>query len=210
MRDLSGIPVMLDVTGRRCLVVGGGRVAARRARALQAAGAEVVVVAPQVDPAVAQIGGEIRQRAFEADDLDGAWLVVVATNNPTVNQAVHAEARTRNLLVNRADDADASDLAFMVSHRDGPLTAAVHTGGASAAAAVRIRDAVAAQLDPDWPVLLRHAKSARRKIQATVADPTKRTALLGRLTDNAAMQALKSGGESALEGFYADMIRDSD
>ena len=210
MAQYAGIPVMLDVTGRRCVIVGGGRVAARRAQTLHEAGADVLVVAPRVDIHIANVSVDVRQRVFEAKDLDDAWLVVVATDDPKVNHAVHVAAKARNVLVNRADDADASDVTFMVNHRAGPLTVAVHTGGASASAAVRIRDDVAAQLDGGWAVLLQHAKDARKRIQQAIDDPTKRTALLRRLTDDTAMHALQSGGESALLELYADIMRGLD
>lgn len=201
---------MLDVAGRRCVVVGGGRVAARRAQSLHDAGADVLVVAPRVDLHIANVGVEIRQRVFEPSDLDHAFLVVVATDRPEVNEAIHTAARGRGVLVNRADDADRADLTFMTAHQSGPLTVAVHTGGASASAAVRIRDDLAGYLDPGWGVLLGHAKIARKRIQAAIDDPTKRTALLRRLTDDSAINTLKSGGESALEQLYADIMRGLD
>lgn len=210
MESPAAIPVMLDVTGRRCVIVGGGRVAARRASTLHEAGARVLVVAPRVDIHIANVGVEVRQRVFEPGDLDGALLVVVATDNREVNEAIHQAARDRGVLVNRADDADQADLTFMTAHHSGPLTVAVHTGGASASAAVRIRDDLAGQLDAGWGVLLTHAKVARKRIQAAIDDPTKRTALLRRLTDDTAMHALQTGGETALQELYADIMRGLD
>lgn len=210
MDEPSGIPVMLEVAGRRCVVVGAGPVGARRARSLAEAGARVVVVALQVHPSVRLAGVQVEQRAFEPSDLDGALLVVVATDVAEINDAVAEAAAERGVLVNRADDASAGQLSFMTTHQDGPLTVALHSGGASASAATRIRDELVEQLDPDWVRLLTLALPARHAIQQRYADAAKRSALLRRLSDDNAMQTLKTGGESALKALYADIMQDSD
>lgn len=204
----SDLPVMLKVAGRRCLVVGAGGIGVRRAKLLAEAGAHVVIVAPQVHPSARLIGAQIHERPFEPDDLAGVLLAVVATGDPAVNQVVSEAAVERGVLVNRSDQGHAGDLTFMSSHRDGPLTIAVHTGGASASAAAHIRALLADSLDPDWAELLTLALPVRQQIQAAVSDPAKRTALLRRLTDDNAMQTLKAGGESALKELYADIMRD--
>jgi len=200
---------MLAVAGRRCVVVGGGAVGLRRARSLVQAGAQVALVAIELAEPAAPAGLTYEQRGFLPCDLDGALLVVIATDDPAVNDAVAQAAAERGVLTNRADGASEGDLAFMTSHREGPLTVAVHSGGASARAATLIRDQIAQQLDPDWARLLTLALPLRRQIQARVPDDAKRAALLRRLTDEQAMQALKSGGESALKRLYADIIQDS-
>lgn len=199
---------MLDVAGRRCVVVGAGGVGARRARVLSEAGAKVVVIALQVHPTARLAGQRVEERAFEPEDLDGALLVVAATDIPEINDAVCQAAVERGVLINRADDASKGDVAFMASHRDGPLTVAVHSGGASASAAARIRDLIASELDPAWAQLLNLVLPARETIQQHVSDPAKRAELLRRLSDDQAMQALKSGGETALQSLYADIMRD--
>lgn len=202
------LPVMLKVADRRCLVVGAGGVGVRRAKLLGQAGAHVTIIAPQVHPSARLFGAHIHERAFEPKDLDGMLLAVAATADPAINQAVSDAASERGVLVNRSDRGHSGDLTFMTSHRDGPLTIAVHTGGASASAATRIRALIADSIDPVWPQLLSLALPARQQIQAAVSDPTKRTELLRRLTDDAAIQALKTSGESGLRLLYADIMRD--
>ena len=94
----DGYPIVLRIRGRRCVVAGGGAVAARKVAPLLAAGAEIVVIAPTVDPAIEQALSEgtlsIERRAFEVSDLDGAFLAIVATDRPDVNRAVR-QARSR-------------------------------------------------------------------------------------------------------------------
>ncbi|MBX2851955.1 MAG: bifunctional precorrin-2 dehydrogenase/sirohydrochlorin ferrochelatase [Phycisphaeraceae bacterium] len=204
----ADLPIMLKVHRRRCLVVGAGGVGVRRAKLLAEAGAHVVIIAPQVHPSARLIGAEIHERGFEPADLNGVLLAVAATSDPAVNQAVSDAATEHGVLVNRSDRAAAGDLAFMSSHRDGPLTVAVHTGGASASAAARIRSLLAESLDPAWAELLSLALPARQHIQAVVSDPAKRTAMLRRLTDNKAIDTLKADGESGLKSLYDDIMKD--
>jgi len=205
---ISDLPVMLTVRGKRCVVVGAGAVGARRARLLSEAGAKVVVIAPQVADSARLEGVEIHERAFEPSDLDGALLVIAATNSREVNEAVGYAAAQRGVLCNRTDDAAQGGLTFMSSHRNGPLTVAVHSGGASAAAAGHIRDGLVAQLDQDWGPLLSMARPIRERIKQLVVEPGKRALLLHRLTDDRAMHKLKTAGKSGLLAHYDDMMKD--
>lgn len=166
------------------------------------------MIAPVVHPSARLISAEIHERCFEPADLDHALLTVAATNDPAINEAVGQAAAERGVLINRSDEASMGNLTFMASHQDGPLTIAIHTGGASASAAARIRSLLVDQLDPDWARLLAIALPARKQIQDRVSDAAKRVELLRRLTDEQAMALLKSGGESALDAYYADMMRD--
>jgi uroporphyrin-III C-methyltransferase/precorrin-2 dehydrogenase/sirohydrochlorin ferrochelatase len=88
----SGFPLLLDLTGRRAVVVGGGQVALRRARALDAAGADVLVVARRLRPEFGELGFAVAERGFAATDLDGAWLAMACTDDPAVNADVAAGA----------------------------------------------------------------------------------------------------------------------
>ncbi|WP_172826029.1 precorrin-2 dehydrogenase/sirohydrochlorin ferrochelatase family protein [Friedmanniella luteola] len=100
----------LRLTGRRVVVVGGGHVATRRVPRLIEAGARVCVVAPGVSPWIARAAAadELvwQQRAFRPGDLEGAWYVLAATDDPPTNRAVSAEAEDRRVFCVRADRAD--------------------------------------------------------------------------------------------------------
>jgi uroporphyrin-III C-methyltransferase / precorrin-2 dehydrogenase / sirohydrochlorin ferrochelatase len=142
---MPGFPLLLDVAGRRAVVVGGGVVAARRARALHEAGAEVLVVAPSVVDDIAALGVETVQRAFEAGDLDGAWLAMACTDNPSVNAAVAAAAEARRVFCVRADAASEGTARTTAVARHDGLTVAVN-GGDDPSRAVALRDAIATAL----------------------------------------------------------------
>jgi uroporphyrin-III C-methyltransferase/precorrin-2 dehydrogenase/sirohydrochlorin ferrochelatase len=142
---MQGFPALLDLTDRRVVVVGGGAVAARRARALAEAGADVFVVAPLISADIAELDVQTRQRPFEDDDLDGAWFAIACTDDPAVNAAVSAAAERRRIFCVRADRAaDGTARTAAVARRDG-ITVAVN-GGDDPARAVTLRDAIAAAL----------------------------------------------------------------
>ncbi|HEU5006548.1 MAG TPA: uroporphyrinogen-III C-methyltransferase [Jatrophihabitantaceae bacterium] len=143
---MSGFPLLLDVTGRRIVVVGGGTVATRRVRALAEAGASVVVVAPQLAPEIIDLGVETHPRAFTDADLDGAWLAVACTDDRDVNAAVAAAAERRRIFCVRSDAAPGGTARTpAVLRRDG-MTVAV-TGGDDPRRAVALRDAISLALD---------------------------------------------------------------
>jgi precorrin-2 dehydrogenase/sirohydrochlorin ferrochelatase len=146
----------LDLRARSCLVVGGGRIAAEKVQGLLACGADVTVVAPELDEELRTIPVALLERHFEAADLDERFLVVAATNDRAVNAAVSAEADRRFLLCNVADDPELCSFILPAVVRRDPILVGVSTGGASPALAQRIRDDIADLVQP------RHAELARR------------------------------------------------
>lgn len=195
---MDGLALMLRLTGRRVVIIGGGPVAVRRAAAMLDAGASVTVIAPSIDPLLADMGVECHERGYAGGDLDGATLAVIASDDPAVNERVAAEARAAGVLVNRVDDADAGDVQVMAHGRAGPITVAVHSGGVSAAAAAMIRDELMLSLDPAWRTLLETAAPFRSMIQQRVQQPDERRRRLIALTSAEAMATLKQQGVEAL------------
>ena len=106
--SIAGYPVNLVVRDRRCVVVGAGRIAARKIEALVGAGARVHVIAPEIGEEVRAWADDgaltLSERAFEAADLDEAWLATTATGVPAVDRAVFEAGDARRLWVNSADD----------------------------------------------------------------------------------------------------------
>lgn len=195
---MHDFPIMLNVRGRRCVVVGGGRVASRRATSLVAAGANVTVVAPDLDASVRAIEVQCIARPYQRGDLKGAFLVVVATDNENVNDAAAQEAREEGALLNRSDDSTAGDVTVPAHARHGCLTLCVHTSGVSATAAAAIRRDLSHALDKDWVRLLDVVSPYRSRICDTIEDPSTRRQRLTDMVGNEAMRALKTGGEEAL------------
>lgn len=163
-------PVGLVVAGRPVLVVGGGRVAAAKVGELVRCGADVLVVAPEVDEVVrAHPGVRVSRRAYESGDVVGQRLVVTATDDPAVNAAVAADADAAGIWVNSADDPANCTFTLPSRVRRGPLLATFSTGGRSPALATWLRRRFAEELGPEYEVLLELLAEERDRIRATGA-----------------------------------------
>jgi uroporphyrin-III C-methyltransferase/precorrin-2 dehydrogenase/sirohydrochlorin ferrochelatase len=149
-------PLALRLAGRRVLVVGGGAVATRRVPALLAAGARVDLVSPRLSPALHAHADAGRitwiERRFQLSDVDGAWLVQVAVDDPAAAAEVSAAAEQNRIFCVRADDRDAATAWTPAVTRHGPVTVAVTDGG-DRRRAMAVRDLVANALDADLPAM---------------------------------------------------------
>lgn len=149
-------------------VIGGGRVAARKVASLLEVEAKVRLVSPRLAPETAEQaddpGVELRQRKFEPQDLDGAALVICATDNETLNRSVAAEADKRGLFVNVVDVPPLCSFIVPAVVRRGELTLAVSTGGASPAAARRLRERLQDEFGPAWGPYLKLMRALRERV----------------------------------------------
>jgi len=144
--QLPGYPLLLDLSGRRVVVVGGGGVAARRVPALIEAGAQVHVISPEVGAELPGSGALILSRGYVHGDLEGAWFVLACTDDPTVNEAVAAEAARRRIWCVRADFAPGGTARTPAVTRSSGLTVAVNADDDPRLAAA-VRDAIRVQID---------------------------------------------------------------
>jgi siroheme synthase-like protein len=162
-------PVFLDVSQRRCVVIGGGAVAQRRVEGLLAAGAIVTVVSPVITETLGRLvaQGVVRHigRAYEAGDLAGFNLVFVATDNREVNESIFSEARAVGIWINAADDPQNCDFILPAVVRRGELSVAISTGGASPASARAIREELDTYFTPDYALLVRIAGEVRQELK---------------------------------------------
>jgi siroheme synthase-like protein len=169
-RSLLGYPVNLVVAGRRCVVVGAGRIAARKVGGLLTAGADVHVVAPDLGDQVRAWRDEgrvtVAERVFRPDDLDGAWLATAATDDHAVNHAVYEAGDARGVWVNSADDPENCSFTLMSVIRRGDLVVTVGTGGRSPALATWLKERITAELGPEYETLVELLSDARDAMQA--------------------------------------------
>jgi len=170
----------LDLRGRRCLVVGGGEIGERKARALLACGAQVTVVSPTATRGLAALAleGRIveRRRSFRRADLRGCALVVAATGDPAVDDVVAALARRARVLVNVVDRPESCDFILPSVLRRGELQIAVSTGGRSPALAREIRRRLEPLFGPEYAELVARTGQARRAARAAARTPAARLA----------------------------------
>jgi precorrin-2 dehydrogenase/sirohydrochlorin ferrochelatase len=169
--DLEGViedenvvlyPIFLDLSDRRCVVVGGGEVANRKARKLLQARARVVVISPEVGAELESVAVEVHRRPYREGDLEGAYLAFAATDSREVNAAVAREAEERGIPVNVADRPSEGDFALPSTLRRGGLQVAVSTGGASPTLARRIKDELEEVFGPEWAGIVEELGRNRR------------------------------------------------
>ena len=156
----------LDVTGRRCLVVGGGSVGAEKAAGLVACSAHVTIVSPELDESLRELGVEWRRGRYRRRDLRGAFLVIAATSDRAVNERVHRDAEARGMLCNVADVPELCNFILPAVHREGPIAVAVSTGGASPALAKRLRSQIAELVSPRHAELALELQALRPEVKA--------------------------------------------
>jgi len=185
--DLAGYPANLLVRDRRVVVVGAGRIAARKIEPLLDRGARVVVVAPAPSAQVrawAEAGRLVlHEREFRAGDLDGAWLAFTATDDAVVNAAVHTEGEMARVWVNSADDPANCSFTLMSVIRRGELVVSVGTGGRSPALSAHLRRRLEEEIGPEYETLLDILAAAREGLRGE-----------GRSSEDADWQSVFDGG----------------
>jgi len=160
-------PVNLVLDGRRCLVVGGGRVAVRKVEGLLSCGARVRVVALRLDAELVDRPDVVcEQRGWELDDLNGVWLVIAATDDPAVNRAVYEAGERAGIWVNGADDPTNCSFTLPSVVRQGDVQVAISTGGRSPALASWLRRRYEGELGPEYAILLDLLAAEREGLKA--------------------------------------------
>jgi siroheme synthase-like protein len=167
-----GYPVMLDLAGRRCVVVGAQAIREGKVEGLLAAGAnDVLVVEASVDDRYEGVAGvHIERRAWRPGDLDGAFLAVASSDNAATRAAIAREARARGVLVNVLDDIPRCDWAAPAVVRRGDLVLAIGTGGVSPAVARLVRERLEEGFGAEWAEVLRVVGEVRRETLPALPD----------------------------------------
>jgi precorrin-2 dehydrogenase / sirohydrochlorin ferrochelatase len=189
----SLFPMFLKLDGRQCLVVGAGKVGEPKIGGLFETGARIRVVALAASPAVrdwARAGRiELELRVFSPEDLDGAFLAVVATNSRSLNERVYREAQRRGVLCNVVDVPDLCDFFYPAVVRRGDLQIAVSTSGQSPSLAQRIRHQLEKQFGPGYAAWVKELGETRKLILASDLDKERKLDLLHSLASREALEA---------------------
>lgn len=196
MSGAFGYPVFLDVRGRRCLVVGGGREAREKAAVLLDLGASVIVSDERherTSELTGRDGLELHRGAFDGALLPGVFLAIVACDDRGERRRVAALVREAGVLVSAVDENDLCDWAAPAVLRRGGLTIALGTGGIAPALAVRLRDRLADELGPELGTLLELFGEVRPRISASGRPFTDRRRLWYELVDGPALEACRAG-----------------
>jgi precorrin-2 dehydrogenase/sirohydrochlorin ferrochelatase len=170
-----GYPVMLELAGRRCVVIGELAVREGKVEGLVAAGADdIVVVAPRPEDRLGVLtlmdGVAVRRRGWRPEDLDGAFLVVASNPEPAERTAIAREARRRQALVNVMDDIPNCDWSAPGVVRRGELVVAIATGGASPALSRKLRAQLSSAFGEEWAEVLAVLRTVRTETLASLPD----------------------------------------
>ncbi len=194
-------PISLNLTNRLCLVVGGGKVAERKIKALLAHGALVRLISPDATEALQVLAAsgkiEWRREAYTAggtEVMGGVFLVMACTDNRAVNAEVTRNAQAQSLLVLCADDPDAGNFVSPAQITRGDLALTVSTGGSSPTLAAVLRERLEAEFGPEWTQLVEIIGRQREAIKA-IRDETKRKAAVRRVLNDKEFHALLLDGK---------------
>ena len=193
---MSAYPVMLDGSAITAVVIGGGRVATRKALALLESGARVHVVAPSVTAELdRRVTADDRLRVsaepYRPEHLNGATLVIVATDDAMTNAAVAHDARGRVPLINVVDAPGSGNFSTPAVYRTGEVVVAVTAGGVPRAA-VLVRDQIAACVDERYGAAVEELAALRRELLER-GDRARWAAAAGALLDEHFMDRVKAG-----------------
>jgi precorrin-2 dehydrogenase / sirohydrochlorin ferrochelatase len=204
----SLFPTFMKLEGRQVLVVGAGKVGEQKIEGLLETAARIRVVSLDATPVVREWAREgkieLELRAFSSEDLDGAFLAVVATSSRTLNERIYNEAQRRRVLCNVVDVPDLCDFYYPSVVRRGDLQIAVSTAGQSPSLAQKIRQQLEKQFGPAYAAWVAELGETRKLILASDLDKERKLDLLHSLASREAFEAaLANTTESAAQGARA-------
>jgi siroheme synthase-like protein len=210
MLDTPFYIACLKLSGRRCLVVGGGEIGLEKVEGLLACDGEVTLIAPEAEPALEELAseGSIRWERREyagAADLEGVFMVIAATNDTDVNVAVYDDAERRAMLVNVVDVPPLCNFILPAIVRTGPLAIAISTAGASPALAKRIKREIAAAYGEPYARLAVLLNEVRGWAKATLPTYQDRKEFFEGLVNGSPdpVEMLRSGEEQGVRDLIA-------
>ena len=203
-------PVLIDLQGQRCVVVGGGDHAAEKVTGLLDAGAEVSVIARSLVPDLDSLNGKGKinwiMRDYLHGDLDGAFLVISTLMTPDENRKIRHEAIVRNILVNAMDDVPNCNFIAPSIVRRGDLTVAISTSGKAPALAVRLRQRFEQMLGQEYARFLELAGTLRNELAQRYPDFKTRKRRWYELVDSDVLSLLKQGDEAQAQRRIKDIV----
>jgi len=194
---MSLFPMFLKLEGRKCVIVGAGKIASAKAAGLLRCGARLTVIGPQATTWVRKqaAAGKLiwRAREFRRGDVSGALLAVAATNSTATNEAVFRACQGSHVLCNVIDDPARCDFFYPSIVRRGPLQIAISTAGASPSLARRLRQELEQQFGPEYAAWLQHVGQLRRQVLQQELSPGKRKQRIQQISSPQALQEFLAG-----------------
>ncbi len=210
-----GYPVLLRLEGRICAIVGGGRVAARKAGDLLDTGARITVISPELSQPLEELAERgritVRRAVYAAGTLAGLrlFLVFAATNSRAVNRQIVDEARSIGALVDTVDSGNKRDFTSMAAFRRGSLTIAISTGGGSPALAAHLRKRLEAVIGPEYATLADWLGEFRPLVREQVRSEAAREALWQAMIDSPELELLKRDDQAAARQLVEKLLAEA-
>lgn len=197
-REVKTYPVsLIGLARKHCVIVGGGKVAERKARPLLEAGAHLMIISPVVTAGLSQLAEDTRlewvERTFQKGDLQDAFLVIGATDNAAINEEIWQEASSCGILVNIVDDPGRCNFITPAIVRRGELSVSISTGGNSPGMAKMLRERLEREIGPEFGELLELLAPLRAIVRERFSSEKERAEVFVRLLQGPALQLLASG-----------------
>jgi precorrin-2 dehydrogenase / sirohydrochlorin ferrochelatase len=203
-------PIQLVLEGRKCVVVGGGKVAARKVEALRRAGAQVHVISPEFDEDLRTRQDITRHVGpYEPGVLTGATLVMICTDDRTVNALAAADGRAAGALVNVADDPEYCDFYVPAMVRRGPIQIAIGTGGASPELAATLRRMVERAIPEEFAELAEELRRIRPIVKHRISRQPDRARLFAALCDDDSIRRYFTEGISEWRAWFEKRLSEA-
>lgn len=195
---------------RQTIVIGGGAVAARKVEDLLDAGAKVKVISPVCAPELQEMTSlgtvELLQRPYQRGDLEGAFLVIAATDDPVVNQAIWAEAMERGCLINVVDDPQHCSFILPAVVKRGEMSVSISTGGSSPALARRLRERIENLLEQEYGTLAELMAELRPELIASFPAGDARLQAALRIIDSDILKIIQRQGKAAAFAYAREQL----
>lgn len=196
-------PLFLDVSGKKCLIAGGGKVGTRKAQTLCRCGAKVTVVSPLFSEPLMEFAQRhpltLKKKAYETADLEGAFLIIAATGDRLLNQAIRNDAKRMKILCNIADQPEESDFIVPSVVSRGDLSVAVSTSGKSPALAKKLRKELEKAFGWEYGPSLTLLGRLREKLLSESHDPEGHKAIFEALVHNGLTELIREGNLDRIE-----------
>lgn len=206
-------PVWLDLTGKSCVVVGGGAVAERKIAGLMNANAAITVISPEITAVIAEWLDKGRLKGilagYDPQYSSEAFLVIAATDSSVVNNQVYEDAAARGQLINRVDCPEQSHFIVPAIVRRGKLVIAVSTSGASPSLAGEIRDKLEQAYGEEYESYVDFLGELRLRVQQRIVEPAARRKILKKVLELDILAWIREGSfdkEAWLDGLLQDEI----
>lgn len=196
-------PIYLSLAGKNCLIIGGGPVAERKAASLLEYGAQIKVISPRVEKRIAEWANDDlliwSAREFAINDLEGIFVVFIATDDTSLNHEISLLCRQRNILVNAVDDPPNCDFFVPSVLRRDSLAVAISTEGKSPLFAARLRRELEAIITSEHGQFVNLLGQIREEVKNSSLDINQRKQILEQIIDSDILALLQAGRDEEVE-----------